>query len=111
GDAVNRSPAPLLEVQDLSIMASQRFPLVENISFSVGGGESVALVGESGCGKSLTSLAVMGLLPPRLSRSGRILLEGEDLAVKPEREMQKVRGNRIAMIFQDPQTSLNPVMT
>ncbi|MBN9038707.1 MAG: ABC transporter ATP-binding protein [Rhizobiales bacterium] len=113
GDPVTGAPAPLLDVEDLSISVRRGVPLVEGVSFSIGAGEAVAVVGESGCGKSLTSLAIMGLLPGNLQRNatGRILLEGEDLSAKSPREMQDVRGNRVAMIFQDPLTSLNPVMT
>ncbi len=86
---------------------------VDDVSFSLGRGETLGIVGESGCGKSVTSLSVMRLLPKRLAKitQGEILFEGEDLVKKSEREMQRIRGNRISMIFQEPMTSLNPVYT
>ncbi len=85
---------------------------VDGVSFSIDEGETLAIVGESGCGKSVTSLSVMGLIPwpPGKILSGQVLLDGEDLLSKPEEEMQKVRGNKISMIFQEPMTSLNPVL-
>ena len=86
---------------------------VDEISFSIAPRETLALVGESGCGKSVTALSVMGLVPRPQGRlaSGRILLEHIDLATLPEKAMEKLRGSRVAMIFQEPMTSLNPVMT
>ena len=86
---------------------------VDGVSFAIAAGETLALVGESGCGKSATALSVMGLLPHPAGRvsAGRIVLEGEDLAAAPERRMEQVRGNRMAMVFQEPMTSLNPLMT
>ena len=88
-------------------------PLVRELSFEVQAGETLAIVGESGCGKSLTALALMGLLPPRAVRaaSGRILFGGHDLLRMPERALCDLRGNRMAMIFQEPMSSLNPVLT
>jgi peptide/nickel transport system ATP-binding protein len=85
---------------------------VEGVSFSIAPGETLGLVGESGCGKSVTALSVMRLLP-RNSRvvSGRVLFDGTDLLALPETEMRAIRGNRVAMIFQEPMTSLNPVHT
>ncbi|MEI4472336.1 ABC transporter ATP-binding protein [Frigidibacter sp. MR17.24] len=87
--------------------------LVRDLSFTLARGETLAIAGESGSGKSLTSLAVMGLLPPPAVRAsaGRVMLGGQDLLALPEAEMRRVRGARIAMIFQEPMTSLNPVMT
>jgi peptide/nickel transport system ATP-binding protein len=86
--------------------------VVKGITFSIAPRETVAIVGESGSGKSVTALSVMRLLPAANSRvSGEILLEGRDLLRLPEGEMRKVRGNRISMIFQEPMTSLNPVLT
>ncbi|MEW6644875.1 MAG: ABC transporter ATP-binding protein [Pseudomonadota bacterium] len=101
----------LLQVHDLSIGFPDSTP-VRNLSFSVGRGETVALVGESGSGKSLTALALMRLLP-RAARiaSGAILLDGQDLVALPDRAMRQRRGRDIAMIFQEPMTSLNPVLT
>ncbi|MBR0680415.1 ABC transporter ATP-binding protein [Roseomonas eburnea] len=87
-------------------------PVVENLSFDVGPRETVAIVGESGSGKSVTALSTMRLLPAANSRvEGRILLQGRDLLALPEAEMRQVRGNDVAMIFQEPMTSLNPVLT
>jgi peptide/nickel transport system ATP-binding protein/oligopeptide transport system ATP-binding protein len=84
---------------------------VDGVSFSVNAGETLALVGESGCGKSVTALSLLRLIasPPGRIVSGRILLQGQDLVPLSEAEMRKVRGNRISMIFQEPMTSLNPV--
>jgi peptide/nickel transport system ATP-binding protein len=88
-------------------------PLVEGLSFDLRRGETLAIAGESGSGKSITSLAIMGLLPPPAVRltGGRVVLRGTDLASLPELQMRAIRGDRIAMIFQEPMTSLNPVMT
>jgi ABC-type dipeptide/oligopeptide/nickel transport system ATPase component len=83
---------------------------VRDVSFSVDPGEVLGLVGESGSGKSVTSLAIMRLLPPQASIAGAMDFAGEDLLAKTEREMQRVRGAKIAMIFQEPMTALNPVM-
>ena len=86
---------------------------VDGINFAIGARQTFALVGESGCGKSVTALSVMRLVPrpPGEIVSGRIVLEGQDLTELSERQMRKVRGGRIAMIFQEPMTSLNPVFT
>ncbi len=86
---------------------------VDGISFDVAKGETFALLGESGCGKSMTSLSIMQLVPQPAGKivNGEILLEGEDLLNLPESGMRSVRGNRVAMIFQEPMTSLNPVLT
>ncbi len=86
---------------------------IDGVSLALESGETLALVGESGCGKSMTALSIMGLVPSPAGRigAGRILLDGQDLVGLPERAMEKLRGNRMAMIFQEPMTSLNPVMT
>lgn len=86
---------------------------VDGVSFNVDSGEAVAVVGESGCGKSATALSIMRLIPnpPGKIVGGSLLFDGEDLVKKTEREMQNIRGNHIGMIFQDPMTSLNPVLT
>ena len=85
---------------------------VQDVSFHVDRGETLCIVGESGCGKTLTALAIMDLLPTRARRTAvRLELEGRDMAWVGERAMSDVRGNRIAMIFQDPMTSLNPAYT
>jgi oligopeptide/dipeptide ABC transporter ATP-binding protein len=86
---------------------------VDGVSITVGAGETVALVGESGCGKSVTALSILRLVQAPAGRiaAGHVKLDGVDLAALPEPEMRKVRGARIAMIFQEPMTSLNPVLT
>jgi peptide/nickel transport system ATP-binding protein len=86
---------------------------VDGLSFTVGAGETLGIVGESGCGKSVTALSVMRLLPPGLGRivGGRVVFGGRDLLRLDEAEMRGIRGNRIAMVFQEPMTSLNPVLT
>ncbi len=104
----------LLEVRDLHAHLQTRWGLVkavDGVSFSVEAGETLGVVGESGSGKTMTALALLRLLPAPAGRivKGQVLLEGEDLVTKSEREMRKVRGRRISMILQDPQTSLNPV--
>jgi peptide/nickel transport system ATP-binding protein len=109
------SSVPVLSVRNLttSFRVDEVWSTVVNgISFDIGPRETVAIVGESGSGKSVTALSIMGLLPAANSRvAGEILLEGRDLLKLPEGEMRKVRGNRISMIFQEPMTSLNPVLT
>lgn len=104
----------LLEVRDLKtsfFTYNGEVKAVDGVSFYVERGEAIAIVGESGCGKSQTMLSVMRLLqdPGRIVR-GEIIFDGEDLVKKSEREMQLIRGNEIAMVFQDPMTSLNPVI-
>ena len=107
--------APLLSVQGLTVSVRDRGivrPLVQDLSFDLRPGETLAIAGESGSGKSITSLALMGLLPANVSiTSGQLLLDGTDLARLPEAAMRPLRGARIAMIFQEPMTSLNPVQT
>ncbi len=107
---------PILSVQDLhvtfQIQGGRAVRAVDGVSFDVHAGETVGVVGESGSGKSVTSLAILGLLPARgVTTSGSIFLNGQELLHAPERELQDVRGRRAAMIFQDPMTSLNPVLT
>src|SRR6266404_5891271 len=105
---------PLLEVAGLSVhIPSPRgvVEAVDGVSFSVGRGEVVGIVGESGCGKSMLALSLMRLVPePGRIAGGRIALAGRDLVGLSQREMRRVRGNEIGMIFQDPAASLNPVM-
>ena len=107
---------PLLQVEDLSTFFHTEentvMPL-RNLDLTILIGETLALVGESGCGKSVTALSVMGLIPtpPGKFESGRILFRGQDLLKTPESEMQNIRGNEISMIFQEPMTSLNPIFT
>lgn len=104
---------PLLEVKDLQIslaVGNTLFHAVENVSLTIGRGETLGLVGESGCGKSITALALIGLLrPPLTVTGGEILFDGRDIRALPPREMRKLRGNRISMIFQEPMTALNPL--
>ena len=109
------SEAPLLAVEDLRVRFKTQRGLVHavnGISFDVRPGETLGLVGESGCGKSVTALTTMGILP-RAARiaSGSIRLDGRELLGLSERQWRRVRGKEIAMIFQDPMTSLNPVLT
>jgi len=105
----------LLEVENLTVdirLATGVLHAVRGISFHVDKGETVCIVGESGCGKSLTSLALMNLLPKRAVRKAdRLTLENTDLSTISERDMARLRGNRMAMIFQEPMTSLNPSYT
>ncbi|MFW2589517.1 dipeptide ABC transporter ATP-binding protein [Sagittula sp. SSi028] len=105
--------APLLSVRDLTVSVRDRGvvrPLVAGLSFDVQAGETLAIAGESGSGKSITSLALMGLLPNNVTvSSGTAKLGGVDLPQLPEAEMRRWRGSRVAMIFQEPMTSLNPV--
>ena len=86
---------------------------VNGVSFALEPGERLGLVGESGCGKSVTNLAIMRLLPKPAGRivGGKVVFDGQDLVTLPENEMREIRGRDIAMIFQDPMTSLNPVLT
>lgn len=107
---------PLLDVQELSVSFTTyagQVKAVEQVSFQVFPGEAVGIVGESGCGKSVTAHSIMQLIPipPGQYKTGKILFEGMDLLEKSEGEMGKIRGNEIGMIFQDPMTSLNPVLT
>jgi peptide/nickel transport system ATP-binding protein len=114
---VQSSPSsPLLEVRDLAVTFIRRgrrdVRAVDGVSFDVPAGRTVALVGESGCGKSVTSLAIMGLLPKRgNSVAGSVRFEGEQLLTKSADQMRDLRGRDIAMVFQDPMSSLNPVIT
>ena len=106
----------LLEVRDLSTrfkVDGGEFTAVDGVSFSVEAGKTLGIVGESGCGKSVTSLSIMGLLPKGQGRiaGGSIHFDGVDLAGLSAADMRALRGNRIAMIFQEPMTSLNPAFT
>jgi peptide/nickel transport system ATP-binding protein len=110
------SAEPLLRVENLAITFEgdrrQRTPAVTGTSFAIGHGETVGIVGESGCGKSVTALSILRLLPKQTAHvTGKIVFEGRDLLTLPERDMQALRGNRLAMIFQEPMTSLNPSYT
>lgn len=106
----------VLEVRDLRAYLSTRWGVtraVDGVSFELREGETLGIVGESGSGKTMTALALLRLLPKPAGRiiGGQVLLDGEDLLTKSEREMRQVRGRKISMILQDPQTSLNPVFT
>ena len=108
--------SPLLDVNDLVVRFSTvagRVHAVNSASFSVDRGETLGVVGESGCGKSVTVLSVVGLIqqPPGEIVSGEVLYEGRDLLQLSEQEMSQIRGRDIAMVFQDPMSSLNPVLT
>ncbi|HSB38929.1 MAG TPA: ABC transporter ATP-binding protein [Gaiellaceae bacterium] len=107
---------PLLEVTDLRTYFATRegdVRAVDGVSFEVEPGRTLGIVGESGCGKSVTALSIMGLIPKPPARivSGSIVFEGKDLTTLRERELENIRGHEIAMIFQDPMTSLNPTLT
>ncbi|WP_448030381.1 ABC transporter ATP-binding protein [Bradyrhizobium liaoningense] len=106
----------LLEVDQLNVSmrseAGRLVPVIENLSFAVAPAQTLALVGESGCGKSMTALALVGLLPEDfVITSGRILLEGRDILSLPARDMRALRGSAMSMIFQEPMTALNPLFT
>jgi peptide/nickel transport system ATP-binding protein len=107
--------AATLEVQGLEttfFLKSGPFKAVKKISYSIQAGETLGIVGESGCGKSVTSLAVMRLIEnPGKITDGKVIFEGQDLLKIPEGKMEDLRGQQIAMIFQEPMTALNPVLT
>ncbi|MGS3176313.1 ABC transporter ATP-binding protein [Aeromonas sp. XH] len=108
--------APILEVRDLEVefaVDDGKIKVLDGVSFSVAPGRTLGIVGESGCGKSVTSLAIMGLLPRPHGRvvAGSIRFQGEELLTLAPDQMYRVRGNRISMIFQEPMTALNPVQT
>ena len=110
------SSKPLLSVRDLSVEFETEQGVVravDGVSFDVYPNETVGLVGESGCGKTVTGLAVLDLIPSPPGRivAGRVEFQGRDLAAMPERQMRKIRGRDISMIFQEPMTALNPVFT
>jgi len=114
-DGSERADTPILEVHELTIglpSGGDRSSAVQKVSFSVGRGEIVCLVGESGSGKSVIAQSVMGLLPKSLPvRGGRILLQGEDITHASQARLRELRATRMSMIFQEPMTALNPVMT
>jgi oligopeptide/dipeptide ABC transporter ATP-binding protein len=107
------TPGPLLSIEGLSVAFNTEQGLirvVEDLSFQLAAGETLGLVGESGCGKSVTAQTIMRLLPspPSHIAAGRIMFEGEDMASAPASRLRKIRGERIGMVFQEPMTSLNP---
>jgi peptide/nickel transport system ATP-binding protein len=99
----------LLQLDDLTVRFGDR-AVVDHVSFSIDGGERTAMIGESGSGKTLTALAVIGLAPDTATVSGSVVFDGQQLLGRRDRELSKVRGDSIAMVFQNPQTSLNPLM-
>jgi peptide/nickel transport system ATP-binding protein len=106
----------LLDVRNLSVEFDTRrgvAHVLQSVSFTLGRGDTLGVVGESGCGKSMTALAVMRLIPtpPGRITAGTVRFEGQDLLTLPDAQMRAVRGNRVSMIFQEPMTSLNPVFT
>lgn len=106
------NPTPLLQVSDLRVTlptARGWAQALRGVSLRMERGQTVGLIGESGCGKSLTALALMGLLPERAQVSGSILLQGQELVGMPEPQLCQLRGARMAMIFQEPMTALNPL--
>jgi len=114
--AQQNAAGPVLEVKNLRTHFFTRDGVVravDGVSFSVSAGETLAIVGESGCGKSVTSLSILRLIasPPGRIVEGSMMFEGQDLVTLPEEQMRHIRGNKISMIFQEPMTSLNPVLT
>src|SRR5680860_1668390 len=108
------SVKPILEIKELKIgfTTDEAFiQAVDGVSLQINEGETLGLVGESGCGKSVTALSMMRLLSEKTKISGEIYFMGEDILAKSEKEMEKIRGDKVSMIFQDPMTSLNPVLT
>ncbi|NRG44123.1 ABC transporter ATP-binding protein [Bacillus sp. CRN 9] len=106
----------ILEINDLRVQfknGKEKVQPIRGVSFHINKGETLGIVGESGCGKSVTSLAIMGLLPDKTSEiaSGNILFNNQDLSKLTDKQFRKLRGNDISMIFQEPMTSLNPVFT
>lgn len=106
----------LLSVQDLKVYFQVNGTLsraVDGVSYDIGKGETVCLVGESGCGKTVSALTILGIIPrpPGKIMGGSVLFNGQDLLALSEEDMQEIRGNHIAMVFQEPMTSLNPVFT
>ena len=105
----------LLEVKDLKVsfnVGKKKLTAVENVEFSLDKGKVIGIVGESGCGKSVTATSILRLVPPSVSvigKESRILFAGEDLTKASDVRMREIRGNEISMIFQEPMSSLNPV--
>ena len=112
---VEQSPAPLLAIEDLVVEFTTDDAVVravDGVALVINPGEIVGLVGESGCGKSVTAMSILGLIrPPGQITGGSIHFRGQDLRTMPVAELRRIRGGQIAMVFQDPMTTLNPVMT
>ena len=107
---------PLLSVRNLTVEFTIHggvVPVIDDLSFDLVPRETLSLVGESGCGKSMTALAIMGLIPspPGVISAGSIILQGEDLVQATDARLREIRGNEVSMVFQEPMTSLNPVYT
>ena len=103
-----------LQVRDLHVQIetdTATLDILHGISFDIRKGETLGIVGESGCGKSMTALSIMRLTQPNARVTGSITLDGEELLEMPMKQFRKIRGNRVSMIFQEPMTSLNPVFT
>ena len=116
GNGANGHSGPVLEVKNLKTQFQTQdgtVKAVDDVSFYVMPGETLGVVGESGCGKSMTGLSIMRLIPnpPGKIVAGEILFNGNDILTMSDEEVRSIRGNEIAMIFQDPMTSLNPVLT
>ena len=109
---MSRVPSPLLEIDRLTVDlgGSDAVRIVDGISLTLQAGRTLGVVGESGCGKSMTALAVMGLLPVPNRLGGALRLDGADVIALPEEQRRRLRGKRMAMIFQEPMTALNPVV-
>jgi peptide/nickel transport system ATP-binding protein len=108
------SSAPLLSIEDVAVdLPTPRGPLraVDRIDLTLGAGRTLGIVGESGCGKTMLSRAILQLLPKKAKLSGRVMFDGQDLARIDRERLRKLRGRALAVVFQDPMTSLNPVLT
>jgi len=108
------SGAPLLSVEDVTVeLPTPRGPLraVDGVDLTLGAGQTLGIVGESGCGKTMLSRAILQLLPKKAKLSGRVMFDGQDLARIDREQLRKLRGRSLAVVFQDPMTSLNPVLT
>src|SRR5690606_29094139 len=101
----------LLEIRDLTVRTADGRPVVDRATWSLDAGGRLGIIGESGSGKSLTALAILGLVPEGMTVTGQVLLDGVDLLTLPARALRRVRGARVAMVFQEPLTALDPLMT
>ena len=110
----DRGGQPILSFQDVAVSFDTEFGVVDavkGVSFDVHPGEVVALVGESGSGKSVTSSTAMGLLPNNANITGKVMLGDDDVLKMSPGQLRRIRGSRVAMVFQEPMTALNPVLT
>ncbi len=102
----------LLEVEALSVhlhRGDRQAAILDRVGFTLEAGSALGIVGESGCGKSVLALSLIGLLPPAMRASGSILLDGEELLTLPERALCRLRGRQVSMVFQEPMRALNPI--